>query len=735
MLGRSSPAGESSQSLGGMRALSETAAAAPEGVWDGYLEEPDEDKLGICTSGGGIRSAAFCLGALQTLRASNDLGRARYLACVSGGGYAAIAHVVLASETLKRADANGESHYFHRQPPYAPDSPEERHLRDNLNYLAPGLIGRVWLGVNLLYGFVRQLVPFLTVIYLAAFVGGIAYSHWLGTTLRKDAVCPPLCAASFRDLQPFLLVALALIATGMLLMVARGIGQLRWSDETTAAMQFLVLLAIGLSALVVFIFWLLPFVLIELSRGFLRVLAEPILAGGLAATAGAVSTGVAWLLRHRTSKWVKIGIAVLTTLSAPIAIFVPLVGLTYWNAFHGMRWSEDTSRFVLAGVAILVLVAYELWSNQTAPVAHLFYRDRLATVFIGYRDRTKRDGKDVLGFKQPAWSAPIHFSSIRGGEEDGQARMPNLVVCAAANLSSSVPTGRLATPFTFERDRVGGPLVKYQTTAWLEGRAGVGTATLPALMAVSGAAVAPSMGKMTIPPLRFLMALFNLRLGVWLPNPYLSPRSVSAEELRSRHTRALSLDAPEPTLSRLSRPGPLYLLREAFGLNSIRNRFLYVTDGGHWENLGVVELLRRGCGRIICIDGSGGDTTTFGTLSEAISLARSDLGISIDIDLSDLKADASGISKKPFAIGRITFPNHTEGVLVYVRALVPKSAPQDLLSYAMTDRRFPNHPTSDQFFNEKRFEAYRSLGAYLAAQVVRCKATDADPPDPPGDCP
>jgi hypothetical protein len=46
------------------------------------------------------------------------------------------------------------------------------------------------------------------------------------------------------------------------------------------------------------------------------------------------------------------------------------------------------------------------------------------------------------------------------------------------------------------------------------------------------------------------------------------------------------------------------------------------------------------------------------------------------------------VSQKAFAIGRIEFPNHTDGVLVYVRALVPESAQQDLLSYAKTDRRF-----------------------------------------------
>ena len=103
--------------------------------------------------------------------------------------------------------------------------------------------------------------------------------------------------------------------------------------------------------------------------------------------------------------------------------------------------------------------------------------------------------------------------------------------------------------------------------------------SLPAAVAMSGAAISPSMGKLTRRPFRFLLALANVRLGVWVPNP----RWVDA--MGSKQT------------GRFGRPRPSYLFNEMIGRNRIGAKYLYVTDGGHYENLGLVELLRRGCRR------------------------------------------------------------------------------------------------------------------------------------------
>src|SRR5262245_40962729 len=45
------------------------------------------DTIGLTLSGGGVRSAATCLGALQALAASQKIRDIDYLSTVSGGGY------------------------------------------------------------------------------------------------------------------------------------------------------------------------------------------------------------------------------------------------------------------------------------------------------------------------------------------------------------------------------------------------------------------------------------------------------------------------------------------------------------------------------------------------------------------------------------------------------------------------------------------------------------------------
>jgi hypothetical protein len=225
------------------------------------------------------------------------------------------------------------------------------------------------------------------------------------------------------------------------------------------------------------------------------------------------------------------------------------------------------------------------------------------------------------------------------------------------------------------------------------------------------------------------MAVFNLRLGVWLPNPRFHPSPLTAARLREGVTPEAPL-APLPA-KRKDNPGGWYVFREAFGMNDVKRRkFVYVTDGGHWENIGLVELLRRGCTRVIVLDGSGGRNDWFDTMSEAIALARADLGVEVDIDLGPLKADKkTKRSAAAYAVGRLKFPDGTKGVIVYVRSVVPKDAPPEIAAYAASHPKFPNHPLPDQFFGDATFEAYRSLGKHLVERVTRAGWFGGDPGD------
>ena len=298
---------------------------------------------------------------------------------------------------------------------------------------------------------------------------------------------------------------------------------------------------------------------------------------------------------------------------------------------------------------------------------HPFYKRRLSSVFALRRVSVaaaseRSDGhSDLGGVPLRAPRAGRRRRRDRGrtrlrqagadlgdrAEAESGRDWPTLIVCAAANISDpgATPPGRSVTSFTFSPHAIGGPLVGAVPMELLErafDRPGKKAGrrrrdlTLPAAMAMSGAAISPSMGTKTRRPLTFLMALANIRLGVWVPNPRWARRFERDRGLRERHDR----------------PRPVYLLCELLGLNRIGNKYLYITDGGHYENLGLVELLRRGCTEIYCLDASGvgQDGADFEALGEAIALARSELAVEIEFDAGEkanptsLQADDEGFA-------------------------------------------------------------------------------------------
>ena len=231
---------------------------------------------------------------------------------------------------------------------------------------------------------------------------------------------------------------------------------------------------------------------------------------------------------------------------------------------------------------------------------------------------------------------------------------------------------------------------------------------------MSGAALSPVMGKETRRPLTFLMALANVRLGVWIPNPRYVAKWERMRGLRPAHHRHDVINAPRPK----------YLFRELLGRNRLDAKFIYVSDGGHYENLGLVELLRRGCTRIYCFDASGGETFT--ALGDAVALARSELGVEIDIDPTDLvPAGDRHLAKSDCVRAHFKYADGTPGVLMYARTVMTAAVPFDVTAYHEADPKFPHHSTADQLYTDQKFEAYRALGVsagrHAAAMMSRLR--------------
>jgi hypothetical protein len=266
-------------------------------------------------------------------------------------------------------------------------------------------------------------------------------------------------------------------------------------------------------------------------------------------------------------------------------------------------------------------------------------------------------------------------------------------------------------------------------------------------MAVSGAAFASAMGRRS-KGVQALLALSGARLGTWLPNPIF---------VRNAKDKAADPSFPKALPSVR---GAGYFYRELLGINKFDARLVQVTDGGHYENLGLVEALRRRCRLIYCIDGGGDAPPLLSGLADAIRLARFELGVEITMEnggpfgvenLAPGSGDQFGdsdafcslndrISKGAVARGKIKYPKAAglgddeaarSGWLIVAKAVLWRELPDWVLTYAaeMGGAEFPHDSTSDQWFSEGQFAAYTELGRLIAVRAMQVPGDDTFRPD------
>src|SRR5258708_29090832 len=92
----------------------------------------------LCISGGGIRSATFALGALQSMADRNVLDKFDYLSTVSGGGYIG-SWLTAWIQRVGGYDKVAPKLKRDAPKPVPPDPDPIQHLRDYNNYLTPKL--------------------------------------------------------------------------------------------------------------------------------------------------------------------------------------------------------------------------------------------------------------------------------------------------------------------------------------------------------------------------------------------------------------------------------------------------------------------------------------------------------------------------------------------------------------------------------------------------------------------
>ncbi|MFG2297986.1 hypothetical protein [Streptomyces sp. NPDC048603] len=716
---------------------------------------------GICVSGGGIRSASVTLGALQALREHGVLDRAEYLVSVSGGGYTAGAFQLAVTRRPARVRDTKRSPLGLAGPAdaFAPGSPEEDHVRRHARYLMDTpretvlALGAVLRGVLVSLGLL--ILTFVVAgEIVAAFYAAVPVADLPGFRVAFEEGAGLGDFPLYRHVWPPVLAlagAAALVSLGgTLYRTFSGVARPAWLRSTLKAMLWTAVAVLALAVAVPWVVWF--YTWLSVGR---NVVPDDI--GGVSAL-GALTAGLTWLgglfaARFTRTRQVRndgdrpgpfsagrvktittrIGngwiLRLVTWLVLLVLGFVLLYFLS-WAAVWAGDWPWGWRVGLPAALVVLALVL-----DQTTFSLHPFYRQRLAGAFA-VRRTVLEDGSIgslPYDYNGEMTSLSTHAERVRP--------FPKVIFAASAALSgrNRTPPGRPAVPITFASDYVGGPDIGWVRTTTLEHTAHPlirADVTVQSAMAVSGAAFASAMGSQSTAVER-LLALSNLRLGTWLPNP--SYLAAVARKDGSRWTM--------PRLPRVRRLR--YQLQELVGRYADTSPMLLCTDGGHVDNLGLVELLRLRCRTVYVVDASGDSPPLATTLAQAVTLAYEDLGVRITFPEGEalklvpggaeplaptdaLAALNARLSADCVVTGTIEYPEDIEfepgtppgrtGRIIVAKASLTPDMAYELLSYSLRERSFPRVSTFDQSFDHAQFDAYRALGHHLgtrAAEVGR----------------
>jgi hypothetical protein len=393
-------------------------------------------------------------------------------------------------------------------------------------------------------------------------------------------------------------------------------------------------------------------------------------------------------------------IALLPTLTSPAFSAVPSDIVD-----PGVLWI--CAFFVLAALGL----SWRVDVNQFS--THMMYRNRLVRCYLGAStDPDKRQPFSGFSTTDDIALAEIKPTCVSPeGKPDGRPLpLLNATVNVARGKELALQT-RKARSFVFSPLYSGYMRPDPLTSEWISAyaatrksgsdeKSGEAALTIGTAMAVSGAAASPNMGFYSSRALAFLMTVFDVRLGWWLGNP-----------------------ADKKWTSKGPRFGAVCLLAELFGAASDASAYIYLSDGGHFENLAVYELVRRRCKLIVASDASCDPKYAFGDLHNAMERCRSDFGVEILRETHDLVSKEGRVSGH-FDLCRIRYTPGNEaddGCLIYLKPGIADDDPEDLIGYAAQNETFPHDATANQWFDENHFENYRHLGCvtgFAAAEKI-----------------
>jgi hypothetical protein len=760
-----------------------------------------EPRVGLALSGGGIRSASYCLGVIQALAYRRALPNIDYMSTVSGGGYIGASLSYLLHQSAGGAAAAGftdppKFDVSRENFPYVsypmvgvggavPDvnaglatglGDEQlrqnerfkgrllRRLRQSANYLVPGngitflsLAGVVVRNLTAsLVVHVALLLALFQVLFLSGLFNFRTYPETTAVSPADSFVFP--ASNAFLSLAGWVIVAYGLLSL-FYVVFTRTFDNLerqghrlpywvRRHYEVTVHYLFVIAIALLVTGGLPWVHEFLVRSNLTHIPGWLDVLGKgdksnPAATGVVAAVVGII--GNVWgFLQARSSKKHLIPTALVVGVASVLLFFGLLLlvySLTSWlqlNKFAG----GGIGVVVVAGLVLLVFG----WLPEANYVSlHRFYRDRLLELFLPdlkvIHDNMMSSSQEArVAGSRPGDATlladlcrePLCSESAQAGDACNKLlRGPYHIINANIVLTASQhpryrPRG--GDNYIFSPLFCGSRATGWNPTVRTPGNG----FTLATAMAISGAAVNPNAGPggqgiTRQPVLSVLMGLLNLRLGFWAPNPKQATRTIGSSD---------SIRWVKPNLLY---PG----LFESFGRFNLNEnaRYSLITDGGHFENLGLYELVRRRLKLIIVCDATADPAFKFTDLANAIQKVRADFGAIVDIDAEQLATltpqsqDAASKGDRALAsasrgyliapiryslrVGQDPYGGREVGTLILLKATAFKGSPADLFSYRREHPEFPNQATLDQFFDEKQFDSYRELGYVTAYQVLR----------------
>lgn len=416
-----------------------------------------------------------------------------------------------------------------------------------------------------------------------------------------------------------------------------------------------------------------------------------------------------------------------------------LLGADIFNAVVGEGFAPDATLDVRdlswllllvfgACLAAALLLGWRVDVNEFS--IHLLYRNRLVRCFLGASVPPVRPFQPFTGFSSKDDLSLADITSTTPSGKDGRpfpilnttlnvvrGRQLALQMRKALSFSftplysgfaRSLP-GETNWEMNYQLSSEAGPPrftkpLRALVKRWLnqpQREVPIRGVSLGTAMAISGAAASPNMGFYSDPGVGFLLTVFDVRLGWWIGNPH---NPVAWREGRPRY-------------------GFAWLLRELLGLTNEEQAFVYLSDGGHFENLGIYELVRRRCKVIVASDVSQDPGYGGAGLRNAIERCRVDFGVEIYIDLGNFKPlgdpPRSGCH---YAIGNVLYPanpkgeggHERNGTLIVLKPAIASADPFDVRGYPQTNPQFPHDTTFNQWFDEAHFENYRTLGEATA---------------------